>query len=68
MAPIDLCFVRQACACFVSEAALILRHSEYVAGNKRRELYWRAKSVVEHDRALRMFDVAPRRLKQGGAA
>ncbi|RZJ07656.1 MAG: hypothetical protein EOP39_15745 [Rubrivivax sp.] len=51
--------IRQACACWVSADPYALHVANDVAGNARRALYWRARSVVVHDRVLRLIDADP---------
>lgn len=51
--------VRQACACWVSADTEALYFVNRAAGNDSRALYWRARAVVMHDRALRQIDSDP---------
>lgn len=51
--------VRQACACWVSADPEAMYLVNRAAGFDRRALYWRARSVVVHDRSLRQIDADP---------
>ena len=52
----DKALYRAACANFVSEPSEILWAVNLVAGDYRQSLYYRCRSVVVQDRALREFN------------
>ncbi|MEN9885586.1 MAG: hypothetical protein RL758_164 [Pseudomonadota bacterium] len=52
----DRSLIRQACACWVSAESESAAISNHTLGNARSALYWRARSVVVHDRVLRLID------------